>query len=97
MRLGLRLRNCEMLSVYRTRWALYCGTWCIGLVLAWLCVGRFLPNNSMEQLIALFLLTFPTLMALTAMCYFGLGAICARFVTGDRKLKCFGIPRTHPA
>lgn len=65
----------------------------MGLAVTWLCVGTFLPNHSMEQLIALFLLTLPTLMALAAMCYFSLGAMCARFVSGDRKLKCFGIPR----
>lgn len=93
MRFGLRFRNCEMLSSYRARWALYCASWCVAMLALFLLALRLLPRHSGEQLVAIFLLLFPTLMSLAATGYFTLGAFCARFVRGDRKLKCFGMPR----
>ena len=92
MRLGLRMKNCEMLSSYRARWSFYCFKW-LAVFLFGLALALELPKHSMLQQLMLFLVTFPILMTLTAAGYFGLGAFCARFVHGNQRLKCFGVAR----
>jgi hypothetical protein len=81
-----------MLSAYRARWAGYCLSWFIGTCGCMAIAIKVPSPNSLEQLLAMFLMTFPVLMSAAATSYFGLGAFCARFVSKDRKMKCFGIP-----
>ena len=86
------MKNCEMLSSYRARWSLYCLKWLV-VFLCGLALALALPKHSSPQQLMLFLVTFPILMTLAAAGYFGLGAFCAGFVRGNRRLKCFGVAR----